>query len=505
VEYPWIIVSNNGGKPTAEGTHHFETGHRIPLADGRTDGIYASWDWDGQQLRVENDRYGIKPLYYCEYDGKLMVSPSILQLVAQGAPTDLDDAAMAVFLRLTFFLGEDTPFKAIRALPPNAKFQWQDGRLTVEGGLPAVTPQSVSYEQAMDGFIEGFRKSISRRPPVGPCAVPLSGGRDSRHIFYELCHAGTKPDFAVTMRRYKPIPGDDLATAQNVAKELAVEHVSIVPTRSFTAYETLKNIRSHMCTDEMWWVMPVVEYLIGRVDSVWDGLAGGVLSAGDFLDQGDHELYRAGKLEEVAQRQFREWSSSEIAVSGMLLPEYKNRFTFEMAMDRTLKELRRYEQWSSPMTVFYLQNRTRREIGMSPAALYDGVQNVYLPYLDHDLFDFLTSFQPEHIWNHTFHTDSILRGYPQWAHIPFEDRQGRWNMWFAPKQAILSTIDLYRYAGKYAPHWKPVMRQWWWNKFRGRESGDMPRRMIHYMMQLDAISSQPGAKEQLDLVPNGSK
>jgi hypothetical protein len=44
---------------------------------------------------------------------------------------------------------------------------------------------------------------------------------------------------------------------------------------------------------------------------------------------------------------------------------------------------------------------------------------LYLPYLDHRLFDYLMSIPGEDLNDKTFHTDAIARGYPQWAHLPF--------------------------------------------------------------------------------------
>lgn len=71
-----------------------------------------------QALRVQNDRYGFYPLYYFIRPGEVCVSPSLVQLLSEGAPTAPDVAALAVFLRVGWFIGEDTPFQHIRAFPP---------------------------------------------------------------------------------------------------------------------------------------------------------------------------------------------------------------------------------------------------------------------------------------------------------------------------------------------------------------------------------------------------
>ena len=56
------------------------------------------------------------------------------------------------------------------------------------------------------------------------------------------------------------------------------------------------------------------------------------------------------------------------------------------------------------------------------------VPTVYSPYLDHDLYDFLSSLPLEVMSlelspsDKSFHSEAVLRGYPRFAHIPFEDK-----------------------------------------------------------------------------------
>lgn len=504
MEYPWIIVRKEGDRWVADGRARFEAGHRLPLPDGGTDGIYAGWNWDGQRLLAENDRYGVQPLFYCHHDGKLMLSPSVIQLIALGAPAELDDAAMATFARLGFFLAEDTPFRAIRALPPNAMFEFADGRLTVRGKLTIVPPQSMTEAQAVEGYLDRFRGSIRRRPPTSDhFATPLSGGRDSRHILLELCAQNHAPQQAITIRRYRPKPGDDQSQANAIATAVGVPHHTVVPSRSFTDYESQKNVLTHFCTDEMWWVIPVSEHVRGRFDCLWDGLAGDVLSAGLFLREVDHRAFEAGQLERVAEELFKEWSGSEAAVNGILHPDDQKRFTRELAMERTIQELRRHAGAASPISSFYFWNRTRREVALSPTSMYRGVERVYLPFLDHEVFNFLSSIPAAMLWPRELHTKTILQGYPDVAHVPFEDRSTQgFGLMLAPMQALWSTLGLLKLAREEAPQYRSTVRRWTWNKLRRRSSGGMPRRMIHYFIQFNAIRSKERAQSLLARYPD---
>ena len=95
------------------------------LANG--EGVSCRWEWGDDGFTLRNDRFGFYPTYYFATDDRFGVSPSIVDLAHGGARVEFDDDAMAVFIRLEFFLGADTPFRAIRAVPPGCTLRWRDG------------------------------------------------------------------------------------------------------------------------------------------------------------------------------------------------------------------------------------------------------------------------------------------------------------------------------------------------------------------------------------------
>jgi asparagine synthase (glutamine-hydrolysing) len=413
---PYFHLRRVGDRFQTRGLSHYLAGHRVATSDGRSgDGIFVTWDCDGGELLVRNDRYGFHPLYYYAAADEIAISPSIVSLVSLGAPTKLDDAALAVFLRLGFFIGDDTPFAEIRALPPNATLRWQAGALDVSGGPVLGKLGGLSRGAAIAAYVTLFRQAVRRRLPDGDdCAVPLSGGADSRHILLELCHAGVKPRSCVT---YGPWGGDDssdLSVARQVAEALGVDHVTLPQPGSSLRSELRKNIETSFCADEHAQYLVLADYLRG-VRTVYDGIGGDVLSAGLFLDTERDAMMQSGRTAELALALLGTHERS----LWLLKAEQRARFGLERAVGRLAAELARHVDAPNPVGSFYFWNRTRREIALAPYALYRGVRTVFAPYVDHEVFDLLSSLPGGMLLDRSFHTEALRQAHPRYADIPF--------------------------------------------------------------------------------------
>lgn len=392
-------------------------GHRV----GERDGIFAGWEWDGKQLRVFNDRYGFYPLFYFVTNDEVAVSPSLPDLVSKGAPLELDYDALSVYLRVGFMLGEDTPFRAVRALPPDTLFTWSPGKLDVQGKLSLAGVRELNREQAIEGYIAHFREAIRKRPPTSSeFCVPMSGGRDSRHILLELHRQGFQPRFCITMDPYPPRSNEDARVAREVCRVLGVEHV--VPAQPDTRFETelRKNWKTSFCTDEHQWTLAMADFLAGKVDCLYHGVAGDTLTQSAFSTREQVELFARGKIAGVARTLLGSGENSFL--EKMLRTRAFEKVSWERAEARLMTELRRHESAANPIGSFYLWNKARREVSLIPNCLWRDLGTTYSPYLDHDLFDFLSALPAKLIVGTDLHTEVIHKAYPQFAQVPFEDK-----------------------------------------------------------------------------------
>jgi asparagine synthase (glutamine-hydrolysing) len=409
---PFFFASRSGDEVVVRGQALCQLGHRLPPRTADVpDGVFAGWSWDGRTLEVEHDRYGLYPLFYYSRGEEFAVAPSVVTLLREGAAPDLDPDALAVFLQLGFFIDDETPFKHIRAVPPSVRFAW-DGKLDIGPHRDLGARLDIPRQEALQAYADLFRDAVRRRLPNAQVVVPLSGGRDSRHILLELCEAGVRPESCVTAIRYGG-GNNDVEVASMLAHSLDLEHVVLERGPRLLA-ELRKNLATSFCADEHAWLMPLAEHLNGRPVTIYDGIAGDVLSASLFQKPAWLELYGKGRFVELAKTLVGKRRDGITALGG---PEARR--LADTALDRIAVELQRYADATNPCSMFFFWNRTRREIALAPFGLLAGVEPCFCPYLDHELFDFLTSLPPEITIDRTFHTDTIALAHPSAPKVPY--------------------------------------------------------------------------------------
>ncbi len=418
--YFFARQTTDGVSVSVRGTNQCTLGHVLEQHDDASpDGIFASWNWNGEKLTIRNDRYGFYPLFYFHRADEFGVSPSLVTLVEQGAATELDAPGLAFFLRTGFFLGEDTPFKHIKVVPPDAHLEW-NGELHIAGGERVFSGcQDIKRDEAIERYSHLFKQAIKKRLSVdGEYALPLSGGRDSRHILLELCELGCRPKYCITINRHPTRLSSDVQVASAVAKELNLKHIVAPAPPRFTA-ERRKNILTHFCAERHGWIVGMSDYMREMVNTFYDGIAGDVLSQSMFHRQDLWDSYREGRFDELANNILGDEAYKLPAIFGEIHDAEQLRHEVH---ERLVGELKRYAEATNPISMFYFWNRTRRDIALSPFGISHHIERCFCPYLDHQLYDFLTSLPLTIFQDKKFHTETINRAYPKYAYIAYARR-----------------------------------------------------------------------------------
>jgi len=492
----YVCIERHHGGYRVHGSPVARIDHPWPRDPASSD-VFAGWNWDGNNtLAVHNDPWGFQPLFYSAGADRIAVATSIPRLLALGVPPDLDEAALAVFLRLSHFLACDSPFTAIRALPRDGQLTWTGGALRVSSASVAPAADRLSRRAIVDGYITLCRQAVERRLPAGDerVVVPLSGGRDSRHVLFELVAQRCRPIETVTIHHYPPKGNDDARVAPAVAAAAGVPNVVLPLDWQRVQAEKRKNLMTSFCADRHAQMLPLVDYLRSRADVIYDGLGGDILS-GARLGQADASLalFQAGRCDELA-RQTLTAHSDEAALQAVLQPDARRRFGFEIAAARLADELRRHLEWPNPWGSFRCANRTARSVAQLPFGMLSRACRVITPYLDRDLARFLTSLPVSSIADGRLHTEAIARAFPQHAHLRYEDPAGTFGP--APGYYRRLSWDLLREALRRTV--SPLVRR----RFLASRAAKSavtgsglwfePRRAV-FLMQLEEVLDDPHA------------
>ena len=160
-----FVLRLRDGVSSIEGNPSARFGYKLGSATTDThDGVWVDWAWERDCFELRNDRHGFFPMFYREDKAGFGVSNQIVNLLDSASSTELDDAAMAVFLRLGFFLGNDTPFKRIRALPPGSRLSWAGNGLRCEpvAVQSDLKPHSITRSAAIREYGELFQSAVEK-------------------------------------------------------------------------------------------------------------------------------------------------------------------------------------------------------------------------------------------------------------------------------------------------------------------------------------------------------
>jgi asparagine synthase (glutamine-hydrolysing) len=344
-----------------------------------------------------------------------MEHPRLIEIAKAASSLSLDYGALNTFLRAGLFFNGATPFREIRRICP----------------APVLTqPIEISRSAAIDAYIDLFDQAVRRRVSQRT-VLALSGGADSRHILLALHAQKALPEYVLTVA----IPGrpSEVRIAAQITERALVPHriTAPLPRRAF-ADERWKNEACDFMSLEHGWFSHVGQ----QRDQLgwWDGIAGDVLSAGLFLEDWNLELVRQNRLDELADR----------LVQTGPVPYFRDQSLFVRtdAVHAVRAELAKHQQAPNPVGSFYFWNRTRIQIGACAFGLLSPHgQPVLTPYLDRELWSFLSSLPAEMLVDRKLHTDAIARGYPDFADIPyFKDK-------VSPDPALIRSRALSLFTG----------------------------------------------------------
>ncbi len=157
---------------------------------------FLIWDEREQKLFAARDRFGVKPLNYCQReDGALIIASEIKALHAAGVTKTPDVSAWASYLSYGLYdHTEDSFWRGVKTLPGGHVLTWQNGATKIRRWYDLAEGVGQEFDQRSPEIVqeeylslatESVRLRFRSDVPVG---VNLSGGLDSSTLLGLIQH-----------------------------------------------------------------------------------------------------------------------------------------------------------------------------------------------------------------------------------------------------------------------------------------------------------------------------
>jgi asparagine synthase (glutamine-hydrolysing) len=190
---------------------------------------FALLDRRNDTLFLARDRFGIKPLYYQERQGRLSFASEIAPLLKGEHGVEVNRRAVHQYFLSRFAHGDETIFKGVLRLPEGTYLRHAAGQSTLHRYYPnpAIAPNPAikddEFEHRFEStFADAVKTWMVADVPVG---AYLSGGVDSSVIVSEMTRLTDHPvrTFCVDFEHGH----SEGAAAAMTASELGCEHTTV--------------------------------------------------------------------------------------------------------------------------------------------------------------------------------------------------------------------------------------------------------------------------------------
>jgi len=441
--------------------------------------VAAIWDVKQDRLLIVNDRFGLEPLFYAHFDGRLLFGSGARAIVANPDFTPKVNAvAMAEFLTLEQVIGDKTLFDGVTLLPPASLLTFSDKRLRV------CSYWDLQYQEEykdhdeswyIEQWIHLVRQAVERRTRTGrPFGVLLSGGLDSRAVLAMM----DRECYPVHTFTFGIPKSDDMRLAREIALEVGAtpSFFELKPDYLMEVAEEAVRLTDGLNSCIHMHVMAPLQEVAKQVQVVFTGSMGDSLNADrsstaycrQSLAPDDEILARA--FSERRNRGIPEAEHSQFfsdafyqQIQGQIFESCKG----VLAQSRAVLAANRRKHWA-------IRQGNRRYVLEGQRLLRSQV-SVRMPFYDNDLFDFMLTVPSGLRLDGRLYVQALSKAFPQLAKIPWAtsglpltdcmrdvrirfDRQLRW--WLREKGLKWIPESRKRPYAKYDLWMRTVLRPW---------------------------------------------
>ena len=389
---------------------------------------FSVWDVGSKTLSLGTDRLGFRSLYYLHDEAKNIVYfASRLCGLVDTIDRDLEHNWRAIleFMHFGHPLGDKTFYSEINLVPPATIIHFSNKGFKKESywDINSVRiDHNMSYQDAIESQHESFSNSVKRRIQrinEQKTIVLLSGGADSRRIAGEMSAQNVLFE-TFTTRGYSSVDSES-AIASEVANTLHVKNTFIdLPMPGFIReyWSKANRLLDYECCLHQW-LLPLVEQLPRLPMINYDGIGGDIPLEGVFKNSGFADIQKynqvnslndVNKAKQIIGR-FNNYSFFKYKIRDMLA---------NVSLQLSVKEeLGKYSNSENQLMLFFLMNRTRRSIALSPTRILQSKLENFFPFVDLDVLKSSMQIPLKYRLLHTLRKDILEFSFPDLARIPY--------------------------------------------------------------------------------------
>lgn len=192
----------------------------------KLDGMFAIAIWDASRktLVLARDRFGEKPLYYCDSAAGVIFASAIEAIAPLGHEREIDPVAIACHLVHSFIPAPHTVWKGTRVLPPAHFLQIHPGgtaQLDRYWDFPEARPLAAEFRTCVRTVESTLTDSVARCLDADvPVGVFLSGGVDSSLV--AAIASRVQPDLPAFSIGFAEADFNEIPHARRVAEHLGI-------------------------------------------------------------------------------------------------------------------------------------------------------------------------------------------------------------------------------------------------------------------------------------------
>lgn len=382
--------------------------------------LFVIYDINNQKFIICNDRYGFRPLYWCDRGNYLLFASEIKAILQdRNFKRKVNLEAMADFFSFGYVLGDKTLVDEIKLLPPASIFIHFKGKTEINQywnwnqiKKTDITNENEIVDELGRLWLQAVERRMHSRTRIG---ITLSGGLDSRAIASAISRK-YYPIHAVTFGRKGC---EDYTIAKRVCDKLGFKHhfVEITGEKWLSGIEKTVYITDghlNVIHQHTWNAVDVVKkYMDVNLNGFLGATVKGAYLTQSIMDTKNIEQYCDVMFTQMNQNNISPLDEDEFYSQNLALIKGRSKESLARNIKKTIKD-------SQNSDYFVITHNSRRFVLMGMICSQTMLEN-HKPFFDKNFIEFVYSLPPKLRFKSYIFNKMLLKFFPDtFKHIPYQ-------------------------------------------------------------------------------------